>query len=350
MTTPRIRVLIVEDTPVVREFMVHVLGSDPGIEVVGTVNDGSEALAAVIRLEPDVVTMDVHMPKMDGLEATRRVMQEAPVPIVIVSGTVDDQVASTFAALEAGALAFLSRPAGLGDSRYRREVDELVRTVKLMSEVKVVRRRPARGTPGQPAVSVPARTPVRVVAIGASTGGPLAIQALLQALPKDFPVPVLIVQHIAEGFLDGFVHWLNRSSGPLVRLAAHAERSLPGHVYIAPDGYHMGVDRGLNIVLSDAPPDQGLRPSVAHLLRSVREACGKSAAAVLLSGMGKDGAKELLELRLAGAHTFAQDEASSVVYGMPGAALRLDAARYVMAPAEMAAVLTAIAAQADCHV
>lgn len=340
MSARRIRVLVVEDAPVVREFMMHVFRSDPAFELVGAAVDGEEALAAVRRLSPDVVTMDVHMPRLDGLEATRRLMRDAPLPIVIVSGTVEDQVAASFAALEAGALAFLPRPAGVGSANHQREVAELVRTVKLMSEVKVVRRRAAGAAaalePGEP-------QRLRIVVVGASTGGPLAIRALLASLPAAFPVPVLIVQHIAEGFLEGFVDWLGRSSALPVHLGTDGETPLPGHAYVAPDCRHMGLDHAGCIRLSDAPPEGGLRPSVAHLLRSVREVFGDAAAAVLLSGMGRDGAEELLELKHCGAHTFVQDKESSVIYGMPGVALRLDAARHVMPPEEIARELASLA-------
>jgi two-component system chemotaxis response regulator CheB len=334
----RVRVLIVEDSPVVREFLVHILQGDPGVDIVGTAADGREALQAVRDLRPDVVTMDVHMPGMDGLQATRHLMHESPVPVVIVSGTLKDQVDATFHALEAGALAFVPKPVGLGDPRHARESADLVRTVKLMSEVKVVRRR----APGDRLAGERAEEPlaaVRVVGIGASTGGPVAIQALLDRLLPGLPVPVLVVQHIAEGFLDGFLQWLNRTSPNPVQLAVHAQTALPGRIYVAPDGAHLGIDRNLRIVLSDGPPEAGVRPSVSHLFRSIHRTCGGAAAAVLLSGMGRDGANELLQLKRSGAHTFVQDQASCVVHGMPGAALKLDAARYIMAPAEIGAVL-----------
>jgi two-component system chemotaxis response regulator CheB len=287
--------------------------------------------------------MDLFMPRMDGLEATRRIMQEAPVPIVIVSAAGGDQASATFSALEAGALAFVPRPAGPGDAHHDRQTGELVRMVKLMAEVKVVRRRVAGSRPRGEGESPAGEGPLRVVAIGASTGGPVALQALLDALPADFGAPVLIVQHIAEGFLDGFLQWLNRSSRIPLKLPADGEAALAGHAYVAPDWHHMSIDARMRISLSAGPPEGGLRPSVAHLMRSVCAAFGPSAAAVLLSGMGRDGATELLELKRRGAHTFVQDQASSVVHGMPGAELRLDAARYVMTPAEIGRQLVQLA-------
>lgn len=341
-----IKVLVVEDSPVVREFLVHVLGADPDISVVGTAQDGEQALEAVVRLSPDVITMDIHMPRVDGIEATRRIMESHPVPIVIVSGSSDpSEVATTFRAMAVGALAVLRRPAGLGHPEHEATVRELVQTVKLMAEVRVVRRWPrARQDAALPPCrSVgPAPARLRAVAIGASTGGPPVLQAMLAALPGDFPAPILIVQHMAAGFIQGFTDWLAQSSNMRVHLATHGETLLPGHVYVAPDNVQMRVTRGDRIVLAGDPPDNGLRPSVAALFRSVAEVYGGEAAACLLTGMGRDGAEELKLLRSKGATTIAQDEASSVVHGMPGAAIRLDAASFVLPPEKIAAALTSL--------
>jgi len=350
-----IKILVVEDSPVVREFLVHILGADPDIRVVGTARDGEEALEAVRRHRPDVITMDIHMPKMDGLEATRRIMETDPTPIIIVSGSSDRrEVATTFDAMEAGALAVLCRPAGVGHPLHEATAGELVRTVKLMSEVKVVRRWPqarreamhsGRQAPLPPAklglVGGPAQ--VRIVAIGASTGGPPALQTILAALPKDFPVPVLIVQHIAVGFVRGFIDWLAQSATLPVHLASHDEVMLPGHIYVAPDECQMKVARGGRIALTRDEPENGLRPSVSCLFRSIAEVYGGDAVAGLLTGMGRDGAEELRLLKERGAVTFAQDRDSSVVHGMPGEAIRLDAATFVLPPHKIAAVLTNLA-------
>ena len=344
-----IKVLVVEDSPVVREFLVHILGADPGIEVIGTANDGEQALAAVARQRPDVITMDIHMPRLDGLEATRRIMETYPTPIVIVSGSTDPrEVATTFRAMEAGALAVLPRPAGIGHPDHEAGVCELVQTVKLMSEVKVIKRWPRAGRQPQLArAAEPNRAQVeakvKVIAIGASTGGPPVLQTILAALPQDFPVPVLIVQHMAAGFTQGFVQWLAQTSSLPVHLAAHDEPIRPGHVYVAPDEFQMRVERGGRIVLKKDEPENGLRPSVSYLLRSVAEVYGRDAVAGLLTGMGHDGAEELKLLKDKGAVTFAQDKESSVVHGMPGAAIELDAATLVLPAERIAATLAGLA-------
>jgi two-component system chemotaxis response regulator CheB len=343
-----IKVLVVEDSPVVREFLVHILGSDPAILVIGTASNGEESLVAVKRQKPDVITMDIHMPKVDGFEATRRIMETHPTPIVIVSGSSSTQeVATTFRAMEAGALAVVPRPQGIGHPEYETTAQELVQTVKLMAEVKVVRRwpRPAPKPTVLPAVQVEvkrAAAEIQVVAVGASTGGPVALQTILSGLPKDFPVPVLIVQHMTPGFVRGFTEWLSQSCGFPVHVAAHGDPLLPGHAYVAPDAVQMGVGKEPRIVLSQEVSENGLRPSVSHLFRSVAAVFGRSAVGVLLTGMGRDGAEELKLMKDRGALTIAQDQESAVVHGMPGEAIKLDAATYVLPPERIAAALVSL--------
>jgi len=340
-----IKVLIVDDSPVAREFLAHILGSDAQIEIVWVATNGAEAVKAVSELRPSVVTMDIHMPIMDGFEATRRIMETVPTPIVIVSESVNaKEVASTFQAMEAGALAVVLRPPSVNHEAFGACSKELIQTVKLMSEIKVVRRFPGPGRERKPVLAaraLTAGTKISVVAIGASTGGPPALKKVLSGLPKDFCFPVLVVQHIASGFITGFAEWLANTSGLPVHIARHGEAPLPGHVYLAPDDVHMGIVDGPLIALCGDPPENGgSRPSVDHLFRSVASALGSRGVGVLLTGMGRDGAKELKSLREAGALTIAQDAASSVVHGMPGEAIKLDAAAYVLPPEGIAALLT----------
>jgi two-component system, chemotaxis family, protein-glutamate methylesterase/glutaminase len=350
-----IRVLVVEDSPTVREFLLQVLNSDPAIAVVGTAETGEEAIEAAERTQPDIITMDVHMPRMNGFDATRRIMETHPTPIVIVSGAADaTDTAKAFRAIESGALAVLRKPSGAGHPDHEQTTSELIRTVKVMSEVKVVRRWPRfRPVEILPAVSAStefplhsAQTQVRIVAIGASTGGPPVLQTILSGLPRHFPVPILIVQHIAAGFTQGFVEWLAQSSSLPIHVPAHGEIVLPGQAYVAPEGLHMAVDAGGRVQLSADAPENGLRPSVSCLFRSVAKEYAQSAVGVLLTGMGKDGAAELKLMKEQGAVTIAQDRDSAVVHGMPGEAIRLGGATYVLPPERIRLALANLTAKA----
>jgi len=342
----QIKVLVVDDSRVVAEFLTHLLNSDRGIRVVGVARNGEEAVEAARSMSPDVITMDIHMPGMNGYEATRKIMETCPTPIVIVSGSLKiDEVAGNFHAIEAGALAVAQRPNGVGQPQYEEVAQELLKMVKLMSEVKVVRRWPrskyASGPAAIPEI-VKSKGTIRVVAIGASTGGPLVLQTILSELPKNFAAPVLIVQHMAHGFVHGFAEWLGHTSGFPVRVATDGESLKPGCAYIAPDDFHMGVGPGNTIRLAADILENGMRPSVSFLFRSVGAMFGSNAAGVLLTGMGKDGAEELKTLKDAGAITLAQDRETSVVFGMPNQAILLDAAMYVLPPDGIARTLATI--------
>lgn len=337
-----IRVLVVEDSPVMRELLVHILSLDPELCVVAAVDSGEAAITEAARLKPDVITMDFHLPSMDGFAATKQIMQESPTPVLVVSSrSSSTETAWAFRALEAGALAVVEKPAGPGHPQHEKVTAELLRTVKLMSEVKVVRRRPARVAlrPRTGALPLGPAKP-EIVAIGASTGGPPALNAILSRLPRDFPVPIVVVQHISPGFIEGFVQWLALSCPMALRVASHGMPLLPGCVYLAPDARHMEItSRGSIALVPPAHGNSGICPSVAVLFRSIAQVFGARAVGVLLTGMGKDGAEELKLIRERGGLTFAQDRDSAVVHGMPGEAIRLGAADYELSPAEIAEVL-----------
>lgn len=340
-----IKVLVVEDSAVARELITQILSSDPDITVIGTAADGAEAVEFVSRHRPDVITMDIIMPKMDGFEATRLIMETQPLPIVIVSASlVKEEVEKTWRAVEAGAVAVLEKPRYSDLVNKSGDATKLIQTVKLMSQVRVVRRwkrspstPPARPVPIKVAPGRPRE--VKVVVMGASTGGPQTLQRILARLPATFSVPILVVQHITPGFTAGFVDWLDRSCPLKVSVAAHGERAMPGTVYVAPDGLQMKIDHRCRITAVEDEPENGLRPAVSCLFRSAAAALGDKAVGVLLTGMGRDGAAELKLMRDMGAITMAQDKESSIVYGMPGEAAKLEAARYSLSPDQIADML-----------
>jgi two-component system chemotaxis response regulator CheB len=341
-----IKVFVVDDSTLARESLIGLLNADPAIQVIGAASNGEEACAAVQRVRPDVVAMDVHLPVMNGLQATRRIMETCPTPIVIVSSSSDSgSLATTFSAVEAGALAVVAQPPGIEHPDHAALTQELIQTIKLMAEVKVVRRwAPRQGRRAAPATHYQSVAGIKIVAIGASTGGPAALQTVLANLPAAFPAPLVIVQHIAPGFTPGFVAWLAQASGWPVHIATGEETLAAGHAYVAPDGFQMKVAPGGRLVLTLDAAENGVRPSVSYLFRSVASVYGPAAAGVLLTGMGKDGAKELGLLRQKGAVTLAQDKASAVVHGMAGEAIRLDAAMHVLPSPEIATALAALVA------
>lgn len=348
-----IKVLIVDDSKTVQEFMSYMFSSDKDIQVIGMVGSGDEAVEFVRKNKPDVITMDIHMPGMNGYEATRAIMQTNPTPIVIVSGSLRlTEVSNSFKLIEAGALAVVRRPPGIGDPGFNEARKELVTMIKLMSEIKVVKLfqnqmqpRPNRIIADNSFASDDKK--IKLIAIGASTGGPIALNIILMNLPKNLPVPVVIVQHIAKGFLNGFRDWLAAASSLTVHIAEDGDYLKPGNVYIAPDGYQMGISAGLMIKLEKPVQDSGLCPSVDHLFQSVAEVLGESAVGVLLSGMGKDGAKELKNMKEKGAITIAQDKESCVVFGMPGEAVKIGAADRVLSPEKIAQSLAGICSNSE---
>ncbi len=350
----RIRVLIVDDSALVRQLLTDMLSRDPAIDVVGAAGDAHIARQKIKQLNPDVLTLDVEMPKMDGLTFLRNLMRLRPMPVVMVSSLAAHGADVTLDALAMGAVDYLPKPridiaATLGDyaeeliEKVKAAANASVRTLDARRAVPLVA--PARLSLG----AGPLRTTDRIIAIGASTGGTEAIKQVLIGLPPDAP-GVVIAQHIPKAFSTPFARRMNDCCRMTVYEAEDGQQILPGHVYIAPGDRHLKVERdGARYVckLDDGEPVNRHKPSVDVLFRSVARNAGRSAIGLILTGMGKDGARGLLEMRAAGSSTLAQDEATSVVWGMPGEAVSLGAVQHVIALQHAAAVVCDLVAGMD---
>ena len=332
------RFLLCEDSRAYAAALSRFLGHDERIEVVGVAASGEQAIADVERLKPDLLTLDMRLPGMDGLEVVTRLMADSPLPIVILSGAVAKGSERAAEALAAGALEILPK------DRLRLDVLDDVWAEAMRSRLKRLSSmrigRPPRLSRGPRRKRVESAERVAgAVGIGASTGGPPVLEAILSGLPKDFSVPMLVVQHMAPGFIEGFVQWLDRRLPIDVRLARGGDRATAG-VWFAPDGSHLTLDRSRRFAL-DAETEATHRPSVDVLLASMAEGLGEEAVGVVLTGMGKDGAAGAAAVRRAGGLTIAQDETSSVVYGMPRAVAE-EGVDLVLAPDGIADALSGL--------
>lgn len=337
----RTRVLIVDDSDLVRGILRDVLTQDPGIVVIGEARDGREAVEQTDRLHPDLITMDIQMPHMDGFAATEQIMAYTPTPILIFSSAIDkSEKHSSFNALALGALDVMSKP-DITVAGFQELAAQLTAKIRMLARIKVVPH--IRGKMGGRDRPLPAATAAlkppdngqgaaaRLVVIGASTGGPLALKKLLASLPVQFPAGIAIVQHITYGFIDGFVDWLGLSIRLRVCVAEDGEVIRPGTVYFAPDDVQMQVSADHRIRLRrDLPPWGKHRPSANHLLQSAGESYGERAIGIILTGMGDDGVTGLKAMRDRGALTIAQDQVSSLIYGMPRVAVESGAAALVL--------------------
>jgi len=331
-----IRVMIVEDSAVVREHLRRIISADSRLQVAGMAASGEEALALIDGFAPDVITMDIHLPGIQGLEVTRRIMSHRPTPIVVVSGVGSEEICLTMQALKAGALSVVEKPAAATHQDYEAMANRLCMQLAIMSEVKVVRQRPQPFTrlvrDWPPAV---ASNLYRVLAVATSTGGPSALMELLTGLGKRFSLPVVVVQHMTPSFMEGFASWLAGVTPMPLEVVEKRTRLAPGTVYLAPCHHHLIVE-GAYAALDDGPPMGGHRPAADMLFSSLARSVGAAGMGVLLTGMGEDGALGLRDLRTAGGYTIAENEASAVVYGMPAAAMRLGAASESLPLSEIA--------------
>lgn len=342
---PKVRVLVVDDSASVRQTMVEVLSADPGIEVIGVAPDPFVAARRIAEDVPDVITLDVEMPRMDGITFLRKIMSQKPIPVVMCSSLTEAGSETLMQALEAGAVDVILKPR-IAAADHLAEVGDRIRdVVKAAARARVGARKPTvrRLDPGTkltadavlppPSGAAMARTTEMVVCLGASTGGTEALREVLQSLPANAP-GVVVVQHMPEKFTAAFAKRLNSLCEVEVSEARHGDPVLRGHVLIAPGDKHMLLERQgarYQVAIKDGPPVSRHRPSVDVLFRSAARAAGKNAMGVIMTGMGDDGARGLLEMKEAGAHTVAQDEATSIVFGMPKEAIALGAADKVLA-------------------
>jgi two-component system, chemotaxis family, protein-glutamate methylesterase/glutaminase len=335
------KILVVDDSRTTRLMMTQLINRTPDMIVIGEAENGQEAIRLVAELAPHAILMDVIMPQIDGLEATRQIMASHPTPIILVSASYDSTEADVaFKAMKAGTLTVLRKP---GLDAPNDEIINLLSTIRAMSSVHVIHHR-SQNTAPRPAVSAPVMMVERpqIVAIAASTGGPAALSEILWNLPSHFGLPVVIVQHITSDFVPSLVGWLNQLCKLPVQVARQGETVSPGVVYIAAGGAHLRVSAHHTFVMNTTPQTARFMPSCDILLESIARAYGNRAVGMVLTGMGDDGARGLLAMAQAGAFTIAQDENSSTVFGMPGEAVRLGAARQVLPLSKIAPILTSL--------
>lgn len=336
-----IRVLIVDDSPTLRLLIWSIIDQDQELEVVGQARNGQEAIELCAKHDPDIITMDIRMPKMNGYEAIGHIMEKLPRPILVLTSTKSDiELGISIKATKMGALDILGKPTGMPDEDPK--AAELIHNIKIMSGVKVVHRSRWLQKTKDRDEEIPDKSsrtkspasgkshPLELVGIGASTGGPPALQVILQELPVDFAVPVVVVQHISSGFIQGMARWLDESIPLRVKVAEDDEVLRKGFVYLAPDDRHLVIKPGPQAYLKKTSDVDKQSPSVDVLFNSLARYFRSRAVGVLLTGIGNDGADGLLKMRTAGCLTIAQDEDTSVVYGMPGEAAALGAAKEVL--------------------
>jgi two-component system chemotaxis response regulator CheB len=343
---PPIRALVAHGSAADRARLTALLRSDREVMVIGEAISVEQTVAMTRRHSPHVVAIGVHLPTDGGLAATRRIMVEAPTPIVIIAdefGAAEARL--SMSALHAGAVAVIPKPWASRQAVAEPDAQRFVATIKALSQVKVIHHRHPPQMPVAPPPPPPlprSRGPVRAVAVAASTGGPGALQELLSALPAGFPAPILVVQHMAPGFVQGLAAALDGLCAINVKVAAHGDPLLPQTAFLAPDGCHLGVSRQSRVVLSNDDPVSGFKPSATILFASVGRAFGPSAAHVILTGMGRDGVEGLAVAHGLGGRVLAQDRASSVVFGMPGEAVNAGVVDAVMPLASIAGELVAL--------
>ncbi|AFY74178.1 chemotaxis response regulator containing a CheY-like receiver domain and a methylesterase domain [Synechococcus sp. PCC 7502] len=346
-----VNVLLVEDSPIALEILQRILSTSPDIQVVGVAHNGKQALDLIPTVKPDVICVDMFMERMDGLELIRQVMAKFPCPILVVSNAVQSSdTDNIFRLLQAGAVDVFPKPATGLPSDYEKVKAALINKIKVLSGVRVFTRPLKDLEPPKPAIAsviqsqiqsplpvIPLVDPIaalksqfKVLAIGASTGGPSAFEKILYRFPANFPMPIICAQHISEGFLAGLVTWLDTNCALKVKIAQVGELPQPGIIYFAPETHHLELDNKGKFIYAVSSQTRAYRPSITMLFQSIARFYGKTCMAALLTGMGNDGAEGLKTIFDHGGLTIAQDESSSVIFGMPKEAIALGAARYIL--------------------
>lgn len=334
-----IKVLIVDDSATVRQLFSLVVNAAEDMTVVGTASNGQEAVQQVMDLRPDIVLMDVQMPVMDGVAATREIMSQIPTPIVVMSTALDEgKTGISFEAVRAGALMVIPKPIGATHQDFKEEAGRLQRTLRSMAAVRVIHHRPA--DPSQPLAmtSRPLAATPQFVGIASSTGGPGALGQIVEALSPKFALPIVIVQHMSKDFVPSLANWLRTCTTLKVEVARHGDTPQKGCIYLAPGGLHLRVNRLQRFELETSTEGQFI-PSGDLFLNSVATAYGAKAVGIILTGMGSDGVSGLHQMYETGALTIAQNEETSVVFGMPNEAIRRGIVREVLSPLEIASRL-----------
>lgn len=326
----RVKVLVADDSAFMRKMISEILAQDPLIEVVGTARDGVDVIRKVVQLRPDVVTLDVEMPVMDGLEALKQIMRDCPTPVVMVSSMTQAGAEATIQCLEAGALDFVGKPSGSISLDIHKVGHEIAEKVKIVARVQPSCFVPSSRPAVRPAMGVTAARQPKVLVVGASTGGPRALQALLPAIPGDLGLAMVVVQHMPPGFTGALARRLDEACAYDVREASDGDRLQPGLALVARGGQHLEFGMDGVARLSEAPAVHNVRPSVDVTIASLIQAFGGRTMAVLLTGMGEDGARGLKAVRSLGGTTFAEDASTCVVYGMPKAAVEMDGVDHVL--------------------